>query len=223
MIIVAHSQKDLIDHVLSLDEGIYISLSITSYNTLANFKENQSDENEYYFLDGQGAVIVENLRSKRLRFKKLPGCELWLNLIGELDDQNIALIGGDSQVNKKTKLVLEQKYSNVKVPVNLHGYQELNIDNISSQLKKYNVRYVFIALGQPTQEFLARDLLQKHAAIYMPIGGSFDILSGKLKRAPIAYRVLMLEWLYRIMTKPNKLKNFSALIKGIRNAVYIRF
>lgn len=223
MIIAARSQKDLIDQVLSLDEGIYVSLSITSYNTLAKFKEKQSDENEYYFLDGQGAVIVENLRSKRFKFKKLPGCELWLNLIGELDNQNIALIGAETVVNKKAKLILEEKYTNIKIPVSLHGHQKLNVDNISSQLKKNNVGYVFIALGQPTQEFLARDLLKKHSAIYMPIGGSFDILSGKLKRAPIAYRILMLEWLYRIMTKPNKFKNVSALIKGIYNAIYLRF
>ena len=214
MIIQSRSQKDLIDQIISQGVGIYISLSITSYNNLRIFREKQVENDEYYFLDGQGAVIFENIRSRKLIFKKLPGCEVWLNLIAQIADQNIALIGATKEVIHTVKIKIEERYKNVKVPVCIHGFQELNVEDIVGELNQNDVKFVFIALGQPDQECLARELLQRHPAIYMPIGGSFDILSGYMKRAPFVYRMLMLEWLYRILTKPNKIKNLSTLIKG---------
>jgi exopolysaccharide biosynthesis WecB/TagA/CpsF family protein len=223
LIIQARSQKVLIDHILSRGEGIYISLSITSYHSLKIFRKTQRDKNEYYFLDGQGAVFCENIRVGSFVYKKLPGCEAWLRLIEELDSQNIAIIGATEKVNNKTKLILEQKYKNIKVPVSIHGYQNLDPDDIVTQLKKYNVKYVFLGLGQPDQEWLSRELLQKHPAVYMPLGGSFDVLSGSSSRAPRLYQILMLEWLYRIFTKRNKAQNFASLFKGIFNAFNLHF
>ncbi len=72
--------------------------------------------------------------------------------------------------------------------------------------------FLCLALGSPKQEFFADDHrgeLKVKAAI--GVGGSFDVWSGTLKRAPGIFRKLGVEWLYRLMQEPSRLGRMSKI------------
>lgn len=90
-------------------------------------------------------------------------------------------------------------------------------------IQKIKPDYVFVALGAPYQErWLSefRSLLQQEQVqVAMAVGGSFDILLGKLKRAPVLMRTLHIEWLYRLFQEPWRWRRQTKLLLFIKEAV----
>jgi len=73
---------------------------------------------------------------------------------------------------------------------------------------------IFVAQGSPRQEFLMDELIKIHPALYMGLGGSFDIYGGDKKRAPKLFLDFHLEWLYRLLKEPTRVG---------RQIIYIKF
>ncbi len=63
---------------------------------------------------------------------------------------------------------------------------------------------VFVAMGSPLQEFLMADMMKVHPAIYQGLGGSFDVYTGRVKRAPLWWQKHNLEFLYRFLKQPQR-------------------
>ena len=73
---------------------------------------------------------------------------------------------------------------------------------------------VFVAMGSPKQELLMQEMLKAYPAIYQGLGGSFDVYVGNVKRAPKVFCKLGLEWFYRLLMQPTRIK---------RQLVYVKF
>jgi N-acetylglucosaminyldiphosphoundecaprenol N-acetyl-beta-D-mannosaminyltransferase len=102
----------------------------------------------------------------------------------------------------------EDEYPNIKLVGATNGYIK-DKDSVMEYIKTTKPDIVMLALGIPLQE----KLIYKHIkvfkkGIFMGVGGSFDVLSGSKKRAPKIFIKLNLEWLYRIMCEPSRLKRF---------------
>ena len=65
---------------------------------------------------------------------------------------------------------------------------------------------VFVAMGSPRQELLMEEMLSRHQAVYQGLGGSFDVYTGRVKRAPVWWQEHGLEWLYRLINDPSRIK-----------------
>ena len=74
---------------------------------------------------------------------------------------------------------------------------------------------VFVAMGSPKQELLMAELQKLHPAIYMGLGGSFDIYTGKVRRAPKWWVEHNLEFAYRLMNQPKRLKRQIHLLRFV--------
>ena len=133
------------------------------------------------------------------------------NKLFELADKHkkkVFLFGAKPEIIEKMKEVLKQKYSNCDVVGAIDGYVE-NKDKVFDQIKEKNPDIVLVALGIPNQEKLIYKHLDKfNKGIFVGVGGSFDVISGSKKRAPKIFIKLKLEWLYRIVTEPKRLKRF---------------
>ena len=75
---------------------------------------------------------------------------------------------------------------------------------------------VFVAQGFPRQEILMDELIKEHPALYMGLGGSFDVYTGTKKRAPKIFLKLNLEWLYRLLREPVRAKRQLSILKFLR-------
>lgn len=168
------------------------------------------------YCDGVGAVIA----LRRQGYKnviKIAGCELWLKIIENLYDQGktFYLVGSKSVVIESTINKLVKEFPGIQIVNYRDGYirdedeKKALITDIAE--KKPNV--VFVAMGSPKQELLMEEMFNTHPAIYQGLGGSFDVYTGYIKRAPEWWIKHNLEFAYRLFRQPTRIKRQIHLIK----------
>jgi N-acetylglucosaminyldiphosphoundecaprenol N-acetyl-beta-D-mannosaminyltransferase len=125
----------------------------------------------------------------------------------------VYLLGGAPGVARAASVALMQRHTGLRIAGADHGYFEDSEDAvISDRIAASGARLVFIGLGFPRQEYWIRDHLARlGTAVCIGVGGSFDVLSGMRSRAPLAMRRLGLEWLYRLVREPRRLRRQLAL------------
>lgn len=94
-----------------------------------------------------------------------------------------------------------------------HGYFPSESDEIVAQeVAKFKPDVLFVAMGIPRQEkFIQSTARIINAKVAMGVGGSFDVFSGKTKRAPMVFQWLKLEWLWRLFLNPSKISKVRHL------------
>lgn len=159
--------------------------------------------------DGIGLIAV----GRRLGYdfaERIPGVELCERLLHEADRQKktVYLFGGRPDVNLRMARRIESRYPNVRIAGATHGYVE-DKDQVFARIRECNPDIILVALGMPQQELLIyRHFKEFEKGIFVGVGGSFDVLSGTKKRAPHFFVKCNIEWLYRVVTEPKRLKRF---------------
>ena len=141
---------------------------------------------------------------------KIASCELWLRIINTLHGKGTSfyLVGSKQDVIEATVNKLRQNYPGINIVNYRNGYirtseeKQALIDDIAE--KKPDV--VFVAMGSPKQELLMEEMLERHPAIYQGLGGSFDVYTGKVKRDPKWRGNHNLEFAYRLLRQPIRIK-----------------
>lgn len=119
----------------------------------------------------------------------------------------IFLYGAQQEVVEEAKKRLEQTYEGIQIVGIENGFIKDN-DKLIEKINASGANTVFIAMGSPRQEkWIYSNKEKLNANIFMGVGGTFDVISGKLKRAPLIFRKLGLEWLYRMLREPFKRLN----------------
>lgn len=166
--------------------------------------------------DGIGAVWALK-RKGHNRVIKIAGCELWLDLINQYYKQKtFYLIGGSQEVITDTVDRLKIDYPEINILNFRNGYIKSGQEkiNLINDIKKMKPDLVFVAMGSPKQELLMEEMHKIHQATYQGLGGSFDVYTGHVERAPKLFIKYNLEWAYRLIKKPQRIK---------RQIVYIPF
>ena len=127
---------------------------------------------------------------------------------GNEQKKSIYLFGSKQEVIDSMKIVIKEQYPNLKLVGTSNGYVT-DKDKVFDEIVKLEPDIVLVALGIPLQEMLIYKHLNRFKkGIFVGVGGSFDLMSGMKKRAPKIFIKLNLEWLYRIMKEPKRLKRF---------------
>ena len=165
--------------------------------------------------DGIGAVWA--LRNKGVRnVIKIPGCELWLDIIKQnYKSKTFYLIGGKQEVLDQTILNLKTEYPGIIILNYRNGYIKNDDDELKliEDITTHKPDVVFVAMGSPKQEYLMEKLHQKHKATYQGLGGSFDVYTGRVVRAPNWWVKNNLEWAFRLLKEPSRIKRQIHLIR----------
>ena len=169
-------------------------------------------EAEMVIPDGVGVKLGLKLKGKNV--SRIPGIDFAKRLLKEAAISNIpvAIIGSKEEVITKAVENLKKEISGLNIVYYHNGY--FSDDNkIYGELKKSSPKLVLVALGSPKQEkfiYGAKKIL--NPALMVGIGGSLDVWSGTVKRAPKIFQKLGIEWLYRTVTQPSRFKRiFPAL------------
>lgn len=127
---------------------------------------------------------------------------------GNEQKKSIYLFGSKQEVIDSMKIVIKEQYPNLKLVGTSNGYVT-DKDKVFDEIVKLEPDIVLVALGIPLQEMLIYKHLNRFKkGIFVGVGGSFDVMSDMKKRAPKIFIKLNLEWLYRIMKEPKRLKRF---------------
>lgn len=156
--------------------------------------------------DGIGVQI--GLKILGYNVRRIAGIEFSRRMVEECakSEQSVALVGAKPEIVQKAKENLEHEIQGLYVTYAHDGYFK-DDDEILNELKIRQPRLVLCALGSPKQEefiLKAKELLPD--ALFVGVGGSFDVWSGVVERAPEIYQKLGLEWLYRTVKEPKRFK-----------------
>ena len=164
-----------------------------------------------------GIFTVMALKKKGAKnVVKIPGCELWLDIVKHFEStKSFYLVGAKQEVIEKTISKLKYQFPNL----NIVGYRNGYINNDEERtalitdltIKKPDI--VFVAMGSPKQELLMREMQQRHNAVYQGLGGSFDVYTGNVKRAPKWWVDHKIEFAYRLFSEPSRIKRQLPLMK----------
>lgn len=167
------------------------------------------------YCDGFGAVMA--LKKHGYDAAKIPGCELWLKIIEALytKDKTFYLVGGKPEVIESTVMKLKKDFPGINIVNYRDGYikSEDERQALINDIVAKRPDVVFVAMGSPKQELLMEEMSKKHSAIYQGLGGSFDVYTGNVERAPEWWVNHNLEWAYRLIKQPSRIKRQIHLVR----------
>lgn len=200
------SPRQLLDYV-DLNKGLLVA--VNAEKVMKATEETRAIvNNNIGYADGAGVVVAMH-KSGHPEAVRIAGCDLWLDIVKEsYKEKSFYLIGGKQAVIDDTVRMLRQDFEGIQIVGYRNGYLKSDeermavIDDVVA--KKPDV--VFVAMGSPAQELLMSDMMKLHPAIYQGLGGSFDVYTGRVKRAPLWWQKHNVEFLYRFLKQPQRYK-----------------
>ncbi|HEX8805919.1 MAG TPA: WecB/TagA/CpsF family glycosyltransferase, partial [Candidatus Aquilonibacter sp.] len=164
--------------------------------------------------DTVGVLTVARQRGATLR-ERVTGVDLVEHLCQHAAEEALPVyfFGGAEGVAADAAAILEVRFPGLVVAGTRNGFFSSDEESqIVEAIRASGARIVFVGLGSPRQElWLARNLRATRCGAGIGVGGSFDVISGRVKRAPMIYRRLGIEWLYRLMREPQRFRRQLAL------------
>ena len=162
-------------------------------------------------IDGMPIVWVLNLLGYKVP-ERVAGVELFQNLIKLCAEKGYKpyFFGAKQEVLDKMITKFKEKYPNLEIAGSRNGYFDKNDEaiqqEIADEIKSSNADMLFLGITSPTKEiFIDKYTKYMDIPFTMGVGGSFDIVAGKTKRAPVWMQNNGLEWLYRIYQEPRRM------------------
>lgn len=158
--------------------------------------------------DGIGVVYaVRSLWGERIA--RVPGAELMPEICGLAAQRGykVFLFGASREVNEQAVAKLRQQYSGIAIVGHHDGYvDEVGMPRLLDEINQSGAQILFVALGSPKQELWMEQYLPRlqHVRVCQGVGGTFDVIAGRVRRAPALFRNANLEWLYRLITDPRR-------------------
>lgn len=220
--------KDILEKIYNEEENIFYSIledllitnkkkfiiTVNPEIIMKSYKNIEIKEmllNDNNILVPDGISIIKKAKQYNINIKeRITGVDISSKAL-EICNKNkksIYLFGSKKEVLDKLIININQKYPNINIVGFSDGYVE-DKDKVMQEIISLSPDLILIALGVPNQELLINKYIEKaKKGVFIGVGGTFDVLSGCKKRAPKLFIKLNLEWLYRIICEPTRLKRF---------------
>lgn len=140
------------------------------------------------------------------------------------EGKSVAFVGAKPEIIEKAAENIKNEFENINIVYVQDGYFK-DDEKVMNDLKILQPRLILCALGSPKQEeFIAKSKTMLPDSLFIGVGGSFDVWSGVVQRAPEIYQKLGLEWLYRTVKEPQRFKRiFPTLPLFVLNVLREKF
>lgn len=176
--------------------------------------------------DGIGVVLASKILGEPLA-ERVAGFDLISNLFKEFaaSDLNFYFLGSKPGVVEKAITNLKNDYPQINIVGAHHGYlDQASRKKVFREINESKVDLLLVGMGFPLQEkFLDQYLAQLDVGAAITVGGSFDVLAGEAKRAPLWVQKIGLEWFYRFLQEPSRFKRILLLPKFLYLVLQARF
>lgn len=214
--IYSKSQKEFFDELRKKLKAQKKQFIVTvNPESLMNARKDEELNNmlldEQVSLVPDGIAVVKACKMLNISVsQRIAGVDIaeYLMIEGNKQKKSIYLFGSKQDVLDAIAEIIKKKYPDLNLVGMTNGYVE-DKDGIFEEIKKIKPDICLVALGIPAQE----KLIYKHLndfdkGIFVGVGGSLDVLSGTKRRAPKLFIKLNIEWLYRIIMEPKRIKRF---------------
>lgn len=224
--IFKNSLNEAIEYIENLNKVHIISgnpeVLYTALNNdmlLKNFLSKES----FIIPDGVGTQVAAKYLKTPVK-EKIAGIDLMNEIIkrAEKEERSIYLLGTNDENLKSCVSNLLNKYPKLKIVGYKDGYFDFtNPKDIIEDIKLKNPYALFVAMGCPKQEeFIIKYMDFLPCKIFMGVGGSFDVIAEKVNRAPKWMINLGMEWLYRVLKEPWRIKRLSSIPKFLFTIIF---
>lgn len=183
------------------------------------------DEAGLITVDGIGIVMVSRLRGGNLP-ERVTGYDTLLRLLdsGNQKKWSFYFLGADPATNEKVCKVIRKKYPDLSILGRHHGFfKQTEEDKIIEEIGDLKPDILVVALGAPFAErWIHNNKSKLNAKIAIGVGGSLDVIAGKVKETPESWKRLNLEWLFRLIQQPSRWKRQLILPKFAIRALMFR-
>jgi N-acetylglucosaminyldiphosphoundecaprenol N-acetyl-beta-D-mannosaminyltransferase len=158
--------------------------------------------------DGIGVVFaVRMLWGEHIR--RVPGAELMPEIcaLAAKRGYKVFLFGASREVNEQAVALLQHMYPSIPIVGHHDGYVDsAGMPRIIDEINVSGAQILFVALGSPRQELWMEQWLPRlqHIRVCQGVGGTFDVIAGRVRRAPAVFRHMHLEWFYRLVSEPKR-------------------
>jgi N-acetylglucosaminyldiphosphoundecaprenol N-acetyl-beta-D-mannosaminyltransferase len=177
--------------------------------------------------DGIGVIIAGKFMGLGLK-KRITGVDLMESLCKEVAEKPITVgfLGAGPGIAHSTAECLAKKYPKLKVVFAQEEWDKngskLRLEEKEDKIKTIDI--LFVAFGSPKQEiWIYENLNRLPVKVAIGVGGAFDFVSGKVRRAPVLLQKAGLEWLFRLIIQPWRIKRQFSLISFIYLIIKERF
>ncbi len=162
----------------------------------------------YQIADGVGILLAAKLKGGQIT-SRVTGVDMMSALLrfASEDGLPVYFFGAKEEVVAKAIANIQETFPAIKVAGYTNGYDK-DEEALVQRIQQSGAKMIFVALGSPKQELWIQRNMPKlsNVQVFQGVGGSFDVFSGTVKRAPVAFRKLGLEWLYRLIASPSRIK-----------------
>ncbi len=174
--------------------------------------------------DGIGVVIASKILKGTSLKERVAGFDLVQNTMKISKDKEYKyfFFGSKPDIAKLASEKMSEKYPNIEVVGYRDGYfEDSETDEIVDQINKSGANILLVGLGAPKQEQWIVDNRDKldNIKVAVGVGGSLDVMSGEVKRAPVLFQKLGMEWFYRLISEPTRAKRMLVLPKFLIEVV----
>ncbi|HIG41753.1 MAG: WecB/TagA/CpsF family glycosyltransferase [bacterium] len=195
-----------------VEQGTYTQHSVVNVAKLVNI---QSDaylkrsvtECDVINIDGMGVVFGARMLGYDIP-ERVSGIDLFEQLLKLCSDRGyrIFLLGATPSVLVQTTFRILKMYPDILIGGSHHGYFWDDEKSVVDQIRASGARFLFVAMSSPQKEnFISKWSRKMGIDFVMGVGGTFDVFSGKVRRAPRWMQILGLEWLFRVFQEPRRM------------------
>lgn len=164
--------------------------------------------------DGAGVVWAARYQGDVMP-ERVAGYDLVQNLLIEAmsEKYKIYLFGGAPGIAEKAKRIAEERYPGVQIVGTRNGFfTKQDESEIVNDIKACQPDILLVALGVPRQEKWLEEYKEElKVPVSIGVGGTFDVMAGVVKRAPLWMQRSNLEWLFRLLSEPKRAIRMLAL------------
>jgi N-acetylglucosaminyldiphosphoundecaprenol N-acetyl-beta-D-mannosaminyltransferase len=175
--------------------------------------------------DGIGIVMVSRLRGGHLP-ERVTGYDTLLRLLesGNRNSWSFYFLGADPATNEQACEVIRGKYPNVDIRGRHHGYfSQEEGERLVDEIASAEPDLLIVALGAPYAErWIHKHKARLNAKVAIGVGGSLDVIAGKVKETPELWKKWNVEWLYRLIQQPSRWRRQLNLPKFAVQALLYR-
>jgi N-acetylglucosaminyldiphosphoundecaprenol N-acetyl-beta-D-mannosaminyltransferase len=168
------------------------------------------------------AIIFDRKSMSKIIKEQISGSRLLFDLaaLASAKGYSLALAGGLDSVAAQTSYELKKKFPQLKINLAVSGGVPFD-DKLADEISRSNSDILLIAYQPPKQEkWIAENIARLNVKLAMGVGGTFDYVSGKRKPAPEIFYKLGLEWFWRLITQPWRIKRMWNAIVVFISIIY---
>jgi len=203
---------DRIDEAVSRCNQLHIG--VVNAAKMVNIQKDSKLKNDVLrsdmiLADGIAVVWAARLLSEKALPERVAGIDIMYGVFrrGNAKGYRVFLLGATEEVSQKVAQRLKSDYPGVVLAGRRNGYFSVEEEAaVAEEIAASKADVLFVAITSPKKEnFMARWAGMMNVPVVHGVGGSFDVMAGKVERAPLIWQKLGLEWLYRVKQEPGRL------------------